>query len=498
MTTTAPENIRATRPIGVNRTFRRLLGASSISMLGSHVTTIAYPLLVLHVTGSPLTAGCAVFAATAPSMLAYVPAGALVDRWNPRRVMLLSELGRGVAIGTLAATLLFGNPMVPLLMAVAVIEGVLEVFSGLAERRYVGSIVERDQVSSALVRIEARTHVVLVAGRPLGGLLFGIGPMFPFLADVASFIYSVAALLGIKDSKPAAEATMPHAPRSKSSLVTDIREGLHWMHQDKFARMAIISFAVGTLIFQALIMVFLGDAHTRQLSAFAIGMVLAASGVGGALGSVAAPRLLPMVGYLWMLIQTCIWFLGFLFLILPGRQNFLVTAIIMAILGLTGALGNIALDTHLMENADQELLARVTSVARLATFAACAIGPIMGGVLVQEFGAQLAMLCLFCFTPILILLAACTPRPPSPQEDTGVGPEPEDARPKEEWAQKERDDSIWAWLLEDHAAFVQGTNAASALAEVHVIRLTDVHAWGEARRDYRQARSELEPASLGG
>ena len=72
-------------------------------MLGSHVTTIAYPLLVLRLTGSPFTAGCAVFAATAPSMFAYIPAGALVDRWSrrwgPRRVMLLSEFGRGVAIG---------------------------------------------------------------------------------------------------------------------------------------------------------------------------------------------------------------------------------------------------------------------------------------------------------------------------------------------------------------------------------------------------------------
>ncbi len=108
--------------------------------------------------------------------------------------MLLSEFGRGVAIGAVAVTLAFGRPMVPLLMAVAVIEGVLEVFSGLAERRYVGSIVGRDQVSSALVRTEARTHVVLVAGRPLGGLLFGFGAIFPFLADAASFVYSVAAL----------------------------------------------------------------------------------------------------------------------------------------------------------------------------------------------------------------------------------------------------------------------------------------------------------------
>jgi len=196
---TAAERAAAPVPVGRDPAFRRLLRASSVSMLGSHVTSIAYPLLVLRLTGSPFTAGCAVFAATAPSMFAYIPAGALVDRWSPRRAMLLSELGRGVAIGIVALTLAIGKPIVAILMAVAVIEGVLEVFSGLAEQRYVGSLVERDQISSALVRIEARTHIVLVAGRPLGGLLFGIGPIFPFLADFFSFIYSVIALFGIKD-----------------------------------------------------------------------------------------------------------------------------------------------------------------------------------------------------------------------------------------------------------------------------------------------------------
>ena len=131
-------------------------------MLGSHVTTIAYPFLVLHLTNSPFTAGCAAFAATAPGVLVYIPAGALVDRWDPRRAMLVSELGRGLAIATVAVTLAVGRPIVALLIAVAVIEGVLEVFSGLAERRYIGTFVERNEVASALVSMEARTHVVVV------------------------------------------------------------------------------------------------------------------------------------------------------------------------------------------------------------------------------------------------------------------------------------------------------------------------------------------------
>jgi len=410
-TITASKSTSTRRLIRENPTFRRLLGASSVSMLGSHITTIAYPLLVLRLTGSPFTAGCAAFAATAPSVLVYIPAGALVDRWNPRRAMLLSELGRGLAIASVAVTLALGEPIVALLIAVAVIEGVLEVFSGLAERRYVGSSVEADDVSPALVGMEARTHVVLVMGRPLGGLLFGIEPILPFLADVASFIYSVATLARVNDGKPRRKPTTAARKFTPDgSLINEIRQGLRWIYADKYACMAIIYFSGGTLIFQALIMVFLGDAHDQHLSAFVIGIILAASGVGGALGSTVASRLLPKVRYPWIRIQAFIWFVGFGFIALPVGRHFLFIAITMAILGFTGALGNIALDTHLMRKVDKDMLARVTSVGRLASFAAAAIGPLLGGVLVQELGVPDAMSCLFLFTPILLLLSALTPR----------------------------------------------------------------------------------------
>lgn len=413
------ETIRASRsatpagPAEENKTFRRVLRASSISMLGSHVTTIAYPLLVLRLTGSPFAAGCVAFAATAPGILVHIPAGALIDRWNPRRAMIISEFGRGVAIATVAATIALGRAMVPLLIAVAIIEGVLEVFSGLAERRYVGSLVERSQVSSALVRIEARTHIVLVAGRPLGGLLFEIGPIFPFLADVASFIYSVVTLKRIKSREPGHLAiAAAQEPARKSHLPTEMKEGLGWIYKDRFACLVISSFAVGTLAFQALIMVFLGDAHARRLPTLAIGMVLAASGVGGALGSALAPSLLPRVRRYWIRIQMWIWIIGFGVLLFPSGRQVFCMAIILATLGFTGALGNIALDTYLVQNANNEMLARVTSVSRLASFAACAIGPVLGGVLIQELGVQRAMSSLFLSTLVLLALSAHTPTEP--------------------------------------------------------------------------------------
>jgi len=299
---------------------------------------------------------------------------------------------------------------VPLLTAAAVVEGVLEVFFTLAERRCVGSLVRPDQVASALVRLEARTHVMLLAGRPLGGLLFGIEPIMPFGADVGSFIYSVIALFRLKRRWPVdGKAKVRREQKSGNRLRDDIWNGMSRLRQDRFACIMIIAFSAGTLIFQALIMVFLADAHVQKLSALAIGMVLAASGVGGALGSAAASRLLSRITYPWIRLQTLIWFLGFAFLALLVRRQVILMATVMTVLGFTGAMGNIELDTHLMRNFDKDMLARVTSVSRLMALIACAVGPVLGGSLVQEFGTDGAMTCLFPITLTLPLLAIIAP-----------------------------------------------------------------------------------------
>jgi predicted MFS family arabinose efflux permease len=152
-------------------------------------------------------------------------------------------------------------------------------------------------------------------------------------------------------------------------------------------------------------------------------MVLAASGVGGALGSVVASRLLARVRYSWIRIQTSVWFLGFAVLALLAGRQVILMAVVMAILGFTGALGNIELDTHLMRNVEKDMLARITSISRLMSFGACAIGPALGGILVQGFGVQHAMSCLFFITPVLLLLSAIIPSVPGPQSHSLDRPE---------------------------------------------------------------------------
>jgi MFS family permease len=93
------------RPLWRNRDFLLLWSGQAISTVGTRISSLAYPLLVLAVTGSPAQAGLVGFAQTLPFLVWYLPAGALVDRWNRKWVMLVADAGRAAALGSVAGAL---------------------------------------------------------------------------------------------------------------------------------------------------------------------------------------------------------------------------------------------------------------------------------------------------------------------------------------------------------------------------------------------------------
>src|SRR6266704_5166239 len=96
-----------------------------------------------------------------------------------------------------------------------------------------------------------------------------------------------------------------------------------------------------------------------------------------------------------------------------GGRSVPFLAIAMAILGFTGALGNIALEAYIVQNVAETMLARVLSVGRLTSFTALALGPLLGGYLVKEVGAQAGI-------AVLLIAAAMLRLPPRRADRRGV------------------------------------------------------------------------------
>jgi MFS family permease len=406
-------------------------------MLGSRITAVAYPLLVLAITGSPLIAGWSTFAVVAPCLLVYLPAGVLVDRWDPRRVMFASELGRGVALGSIVLGMLLGNLGLLELIVAAASDQALGVFANLAEPRFLRSLVRPDQAPSALVRGETRNHLSVLFGRPAGALLFGMGPVYPFAAGTFSFLVSLIALFHIRNGRsedhravshmvtemrhklrgawifvasliahrsifPVHMSIVPQAdgshPRDSMavSMIADIRDGFSWLGSNLYACGGLLLTTGTTFVSQALIMVFFAEVHSRGIPLTKVGIVLAASGVGGVVGSAAASRLFPRFGYKLLQGQMVMWVLTFGFLAFAGGgPSYWHFAIAMAVLGFAGALGNISINTYMALHADTRL-ARVLSIDRLTSFLALALGPAVGGLLVAKYGVHSTVIILFC------------------------------------------------------------------------------------------------------
>ena len=105
---TRPPAVAGPVPLRRNRDFMVLWTSQVVSTVGTRVSSIAFPLLVLAETHSPAKAGLVGFAQTLPFLLLYLPAGAYIDRWDRKRTMVLCDAGRAVALGSIAISIALG------------------------------------------------------------------------------------------------------------------------------------------------------------------------------------------------------------------------------------------------------------------------------------------------------------------------------------------------------------------------------------------------------
>src|SRR5688500_17611469 len=113
----------AAAPLRRNREFVLLQAGQMLSHLGTHSTILAYPLLVLALTGSPAKAGLVSFARMLPWALFALPAGLAADRWNRKRLMIVADVVRVLAIGSLATMILLDWIVFWAIPVVAFVEG---------------------------------------------------------------------------------------------------------------------------------------------------------------------------------------------------------------------------------------------------------------------------------------------------------------------------------------------------------------------------------------
>nr|BFE82900.1 hypothetical protein GCM10020093_055010 [Planobispora longispora] len=212
-------------PLRKNIRFQLLWLGSAVSQLGSELTRLAMPLLVLALTGSPGLAGVVAGVRTVAFLLTQMPAGVWVDRWDRRRTLLAAQGLQAAVSALLAALVLAGRAQAWHFVALAAFDGLCAAFTGPARDTAIRGIVPVGQLHTAYAQEEARTHAAGLIGPPLGGLLYGLGRAVPFVVDALTFLAATLCYALAKVPRRPADQSSPPAREESGSGSRPARHG---------------------------------------------------------------------------------------------------------------------------------------------------------------------------------------------------------------------------------------------------------------------------------
>ena len=401
-------------PLRRNRDFTLLWSGSAVSMLGSTASTVAYPLLVLALTGSAADAGLAGFVALLPMLIFPLPAGVLVDRWDRKRLMIWCDVVRGLGAASIVLALVLGGLRLEQILLVGFVEGTLSVFYEIASYAAVPNLVPDSQLTHALSRNEARERGAITLGTPVGGALFGLARAAPFLLDAVSYLVSLVTLLlirkGFREEPAAKSAEAGEAGESGEPagqwqrMVPDMVAGFGWLWRQPFLRTATLVVAGSNLLFRALFLVVVVLAKQRGATPADIGIMLGVAGAGGVLGSTAASwcqRRLPMR----VVVIGANWVWALLMVGLAAADNLYLLGALYALMWFVGPIWNVAVATQQLRTTPDHLQGRVLGAGSLLSGGALPLGSLAGGLLLQWYGTGTATTALAVW---MVLLAAAT------------------------------------------------------------------------------------------
>ena len=214
------------------RELRRLWTAATVSNLGDGVTLAALPLLAASLTRSPTSIAVVTFAGTLPWLLFALLSGALADRLDRRRTMVLVDAFRMLVMAGLAVLVLTDADSLLLVGVVAFVLGSAETLFDNSAQSILPSIVERDSLETANGRVYAAEVVTnQFVGPPVGAFLFAATAAAPFFLDAGSFGLAALVMLGVRGSfRPVRDGR----PTSRSpSIRADIAEGMRWLWRNR-------------------------------------------------------------------------------------------------------------------------------------------------------------------------------------------------------------------------------------------------------------------------
>jgi MFS family permease len=370
-------------PLRRNRDFLLLQSGQLLSTFGSAISSIAYPLLALAVTGSAAKTGYVGAVVFVPLVVLSPLAGVVVDRFDRRVVMIASDVAGAGAVGVLAAAVLSHHATFWLILLVAGVDSAATTFFRAGTSGAFKAIVPQSQLADAASIQMGRLSTVRLAAPPVGGALFGVSRALPFLADAVSYAFSTASLLLMR--------TRFQEEREPGAR-TNFREGLSYFWRIPFLRVTTGMIAVSNLAASGAPIALIILAHRHGFSSSAIGGFVAIQGAALLTGSTLSPllrRIFPMRAILLSEFWSALVFAAFL-----AHPSVYVLAVAASVHAFWFPNTDSAMMAYSYALIPDRLLGRAMAASYSLRASAGPLGPLVAGLLLSHASPRITIVAL--------------------------------------------------------------------------------------------------------
>ncbi len=387
-----------------NRDFILLWGGQTISSLGSTTSDIAFVLLVLQMTNSQSQVAFIAGARAVPFLILTLPAGALMDVWDRKRVMLLADIGRAICLASIAIVLPTGHLTVMQLYIVAIAEGALACLYNIAALAGISRVVPKAQLGQASSAAYVGSNLTSLVGPPLGTQLFALAGALPFGVDALSYIASVASLTWVRGEF--------QAQRKRSgrdllhTLVKNFALGFVWLWRQPVLRFQTLAGGVLSLaLYPMTLLVVILAKQRLYIPDASIGVVFTFGAIGGLVGGFAGPWVQRRLSFGYIM-SAMFALLAALFASYIVAPNFIWLGVILGAISLVETIGSIANLTYRLAQTPDEFQGRINSIHRFVGFGVGRpLGAALLGILLIGIGVNASILVL---SGVLALFALTT------------------------------------------------------------------------------------------
>jgi MFS family permease len=381
----------------LDRRFRLFQSAVVCSDLADGVYKISVPLLALRLPSPAISVTVVGIAVRLPWLVATLPAGVIVDRYKPRKIMRLVSAVRLPLIAVLCWFAVSGQLSLWLLALGAFLIGCIGTVLDVAAQSFLPYLVDTRQLSKANASLQSgQMFLAQLLGPSLGGYATSLGPGVGVAAAGGLYLVTVCALQLLPAARAhntAASEDLPTRTRPMRTVRAELTEGLSYFRERSDLLRLATSAAANNLAYSmcfTILPLWAVKPGRLGLSAGGYGLLLTCLAVGSVASGLLATRVVGKIGRSPLLrFGAPVLGLCFLAIAVPSVP---VVAISLICYGVVSMLWNVVVTSYRQESIPPHLFGRVNAAYRWLTWGVIPLGALFGGVLASTAGNQTAFI----------------------------------------------------------------------------------------------------------